>query len=576
MSEASVKQRIDLDNGDIYGRHNAVETILVQWGLSGLAVGLAWLTIRVVGSDLDRTLATVALGVMALNAATATFLALISYRRRIPMEFTDWWDGVSALVLGVAVATLATATGGFVSPVWLVLIPVAVYAGSVFVYLRGYIAAAVLIVVIVLAGVLSGEWTREHLAYGVALVAVTTVCFMLTKEMGRLLYDLLWETGQHQVELDKALTELRAALDRTAQGDLTVRVAPERTELEQVAPLRDGLDETVASLRRLVDQIRGSGDEITTAAADMVSAAEQQAASAAQQNGTVSETTATIEELAATAAQISETAQSVARVAQETLSLTDEGRGAVAEAVSAMESITSTVDEIAVSSAGLGDKIVEVGRILVMIDELSEQTNLLALNAAIEAARAGEHGRGFAVVAAEVRKLAERAQLSTGQIQGIVTEIQAHARATVVASEVGAREAGRGAAKAAGAVVALDRIAAMVDEATSAAAEISIATQQQRSASDQVVVAMTQVSEVSRQYAAGSKQTQSASTEIAALAAAMQDSISTFKVERHEVEAELGPRAGDPADDEFVATESHAPDQHEWAADQVKADLPVS
>ena len=86
---------------------------------------------------------------------------------------------------------------------------------------------------------------------------------------------------------------------------------------------------------------------------------------------------------------------------------------------------------------GLGDKIGEVGRILVLIDELSEQTNLLALNAAIEAARAGEHGRGFAVVASEVRKLAERAQASTGQIQSIVTEIQAHARSTVLASSRG-------------------------------------------------------------------------------------------------------------------------------------------
>ena len=74
----------------------------------------------------------------------------------------------------------------------------------------------------------------------------------------------------------------------------------------------------------------------------------------------------------------------------------------------------------------------------------------------------------------------------------------------------------------------------MVDEATTAAEEISIATQQQRRASDQVVVAMTQVSEVSGQYAAGSKQTAASSTEISSLATAMQESIAMFNVERED------------------------------------------
>jgi methyl-accepting chemotaxis protein len=327
--------------------------------------------------------------------------------------------------------------------------------------------------------------------------------------------------------LDARMQDLSEALARAAAGDLSVTVDVDLGD-ERMTALAQAFDTTLTHLRGLVTQAAASGDRLAESAAELRAAATQQAAAASEQSASGTETTATVEELAATAAQIADTASVVAESAQETLSLTGDGLAAVQDSVTAIGRITDTVDSISTSSSARGEKVNEIGRILVLIDELSEQTNLLALNAAIEAARAGEHGRGFAVVAAEVRKLAERAQESTAQIQGLVTEIKAYTNTTVMASEAGAREASRGVEVAGAASQALDRIAGMVDSTTTAVAEISVATQQQRSASDQVVQAMGQVADMSQSFAAGSQQTSASAAEITELAGEFSVAIARF------------------------------------------------
>jgi len=127
------------------------------------------------------------------------------------------------------------------------------------------------------------------------------------------------------------------------------------------------------------------------------------------------------EEMGATINEISASAEESAEKAKATVELAKEGGHSINLAKESSENMAVIISKLESEVTTLTEKASQIGSVISVINDISEQTNLLALNAAIEAARAGEAGRGFAVVADEVRKLAEKTQTSTKEIEVMVS-----------------------------------------------------------------------------------------------------------------------------------------------------------
>lgn len=362
-----------------------------------------------------------------------------------------------------------------------------------------------------------------------ALLITTFFAIALTHVLWRL-HD---ESEARRRSLHDDVSQLSEVLAAVADGDLQPEVLrggrEAATDDDVVGQVWQSLAETLRALRRVVDRVQAAGASLTGSTSSLNASATQAATGFTQQSAAIAQTTSSMQELAATASQIAEVADQVTVAANDVTAAAERGREIVGGATEQMAVIVGRVESIASEALELDESSAEIDRILRVIDELSDQTNLLALNAAIEAARAGEHGRGFAVVAAEVRKLAERAQESTGQIQGIVTRIRAGTQATVLATEEGAKAARHGAELADSVRDTLEEIVDVAGRAVGAAAQIGLATRQQTSASQQVVAAMTEVSDVAEEQARGQLDRAGTIDDIDGMAADLRASIELFR-----------------------------------------------
>jgi methyl-accepting chemotaxis protein len=296
-----------------------------------------------------------------------------------------------------------------------------------------------------------------------------------------------------------AIDALGSALERLAEGDLTVQIGVIGSEYEK---LRDDFNRAVESLGGVIAAINQTSEIVTSSAGNISEATNNLSKRTEQQAAALEETAAALDEITATVRTAAERANEARQMVAETKTSANRSGQIVRNAVDAMGRIEGSSQKIS--------------QIISVIDEIAFQTNLLALNAGVEAARAGEAGRGFAVVAQEVRELAQRSANAAKEIKVLIS-----ASAAEVDTGVGlVRSTGE----------ALVEIEALVNRVNESVNTIATAAKEQATGLAEINTSVNHMDQMTQQNAAMVEETSAAGQSLAEESYNLRQLLSRLKV----------------------------------------------
>jgi len=326
----------------------------------------------------------------------------------------------------------------------------------------------------------------------------------------------------------RPLNELIWGAEQIAQGDLTCA----RAEYSN-----DEIGMVHRSMCRMIDNLRGIVGKMKTSTGTLASSSEELSATATslekgshEQGMQIEQSAAAMTEMSQTTIDMARNASDTAEAAQKMKKAALQGRDAMHVTVQELQRFADTVRESAEKVESLGQKSREISNVITLIKEIADQTNLLALNAAIEAARAGEQGRGFAVVADNVRQLAERTTVATGDIADTVKAMQAEVSESVNFMKEERESVGKVLDHVNSTLRSIDEIVDYVEQVADMIQRIAAATEEQSSASEEVSHNMENIAGITRHLGSSIAEIKRASEDLSKLATELNSMAGWFKV----------------------------------------------
>jgi methyl-accepting chemotaxis protein len=282
-----------------------------------------------------------------------------------------------------------------------------------------------------------------------------------------------------------------------AELEASARVA--QTSIEDNGLKTQALVSEADALARMAEQ----STTAITVTAELIATLEKSADQLAVSSDATAQATAQMDDaLRRGQGGAGDTAQISAKVAAEA----ERGYRAVHKTLDEIERIRDLAETARKRIDSLGSRVVGIGDVVRVIQEIAEKTNLLALNASIIAAQAGEHGRSFAVVAQEIKALAQKTAASTKQISEQIRGVQDESERAMEAMATGVAAVGEGFQVALGAGDALGEIRQSARVAQKKVQTMMRAMEEQATASARVIDAATILAQRAAQLTAAVKE----------------------------------------------------------------------